>query len=184
MTKQLIGVVLGTVAIFLWGFVYWGLMSAPYAPLKATNGDDAARQALLEHFPATGMYLIPGAYNSPEDSARMFAEGPIALVNFVREGRPMEDPVMMGQGFAVNLVVVLLLSLVMKKALPALPSYSERVMFAALIGLTAVVMINLGDAVWWRYPWAWKMSQSLYGLVSFTIAGAILGKFIKPGSAA
>jgi hypothetical protein len=41
-------------------------------------------------------------------------------------------------------------------------------------------MINFGDAVWWRYSLAWKTSQSLYGLVSFTLAGAILGKFIKP----
>lgn len=180
MNKQLIGVALATVAIFLWGFVYWGLISAPYAPLKATNGDEAARQALLDHFSSTGMYLIPGAYNAPEDAARMFAEGPIAMVNFVREGHPVEDPAMMGQGFALNLVVVLLLSAVMKKALPALPNYGERVMFAALLGLTAVVMVNLGDAVWWRYPWAWKLSQALYGLVSFTIAGAVLAKFIKP----
>jgi hypothetical protein len=105
------------------------------------------------------------------------------MVNFVREGQAMEDPVMMGQGFALNLLVVLLLAVVMKRALPALPSYRERIVFAALIGLTAVVMINFGDAVWWRYPWAWKASQSLYGLVSFTIAGAILGKFIQPKSA-
>ena len=184
MTKQLIGVVLATVAIFLWGFVYWGLMSAPYAPLKATNGDAAAQQALLEHFPSTGMYLIPGAYNAPEDAARMFAEGPSAMVNFVREGHPMEDPAMMGQGFVLNLVVVLLLAVLMKRALPALPSYRERVVFAALVGLTAVVMINLGDAVWWRYPVSWKISQALYGFVSFTLAGAILAKFIRPLDAA
>jgi hypothetical protein len=184
MTKQLIGIALATVAIFMWGFVYWGLLSAPYAPLKATNGDEAAGQALLEHFPATGMYLIPGAYNDPEDVARMFAEGPIAMVNFVREGHPMEDPVMMGQGFVLNLVVVFLLSVVIKKALPTLPSYNDRVLFAALLGLTAVVMINLGDAVWWRYPWSWKLSQALYGFISFCIAGAVLGKFIKPEKAA
>lgn len=182
MRKQLIGVLLATVAIFLWGFAYWGLMSAPYAPLKATNGDDAARQALLEHFPSTGMYLIPGAYNTPEDSARMFAEGPIALVNFVREGHPMEDPALIGRGFVLNLVVVLLLAVLMKRALPALPSYRERVVFASLVGLTAVMMIDFGDAVWWRYPLAWKTSQALYGLVSFTIAGAVLGKFLQPQS--
>lgn len=183
MAKQLIGSLFATVAIFMWGFAYWGLMSAPYAPLKATTGDEATGQALLEHLPVTGMYLIPGIYNSPEDSARLFEKGPIAMVNLVREGQPMEDPAIMGQGFVLNFVVVLLLSAAMKKALPTLPSYSERVMFAALIGLTAVVMINFGEAVWWRYPWAWKMSQGLYGLVSFTIAGAVLAKFIKPGSA-
>ncbi len=48
----------------------------------------------------------------------------------------------------------------------------------------AVVMINLSDAVWWRYPWVWKMSQALYGLASFVIAGAVLGKFIQPQKAA
>jgi hypothetical protein len=29
MTKQLIGIVLATIAVFLWGFVYWGLLSVP-----------------------------------------------------------------------------------------------------------------------------------------------------------
>jgi hypothetical protein len=183
MSRQLVGVLLATVAIFLWGFVYWGLMSAPYAPLKATNGDEAAQKALLDHFPSTGMYLIPGTYNTPEDSARLYAAGPIAMVNFVREGHPMEDPVLMGQGFVLNLVVVLLLAVLMKRALPALPSYRDRVVFAALVGLTAVMMIDFGDAVWWRYPVAWKTSQALYGLVSFTIAGAVLGKFIQPAKA-
>lgn len=179
MSKQMVGVLLATVAIFFWGFLYWGLMSAPYAPLKATNGDEAAGRALLEHFPVTGMYLIPGAYNAPDDSARLFAAGPIAMVNLVREGHPMEDPALMGKGFVLNLVVVLLLAVLMKRALPALPSYRDRVVFSSLIGLTAVIMINFGDAVWWRYPLAWKTSQALYGLVSFTIAGAVLGKFIE-----
>ena len=85
MTKQLIGIVLATVAIFMWGFVYWGLMSAPYAPLKATNGDEAAGQALLEHFPSMGMYLMPGAYNDPETTARMFAEGHGTLLFIIVE---------------------------------------------------------------------------------------------------
>ncbi len=35
----------------------------------------------------------------------------------------------------------------MKKALSALPTYGNRVMFTALVGLTAVVMVDFGDAV-------------------------------------
>src|SRR5690606_3979537 len=76
MKNQLIGVVLATIAMFFWGFLYWGATTIPYGPLKASNGDEAAQQALLEHFPTTGMYMIPGMHNDTDDLRRMYEAGP------------------------------------------------------------------------------------------------------------
>ena len=183
MKNQLMGVVAAAVAVFFWGFLYWGATTIPYGPLKATTGDEAAQKALLEHFPETGMYLIPGMRNDDATMSRLTEAGPIAMVNFVREGQAVMDPSLMIRGFLLNVLIVFLLSMLLKKALPALPTYGDRVMFAALAGLTAVVMVNLGDAVWWRHDLGWVLSQALYGLVASIIAGAVLGKFIRPEKA-
>jgi hypothetical protein len=180
MKNQLIGVALATVAVYMWGFAYWGATTIPYGPLKASANDPAVQAALLEHFPETGAYLVPGMHNPAEVLTPLYEAGPIAFVFIQRDGHPMEDPALMFRGFLLTIVIVFLFSVLMKKALPALPTYGNRVMFAALVGLTAVVMVDFGDAVWWRFDWSWKLAQAFYGLMAATIGGAVLAKFIKP----
>lgn len=183
MKNQSIGVALATVAVYMWGFLYWGLTSFPYSPLKATNDNEATQQVLLDHFPNTGTYLVPGVHNETDVLNRLFEAGPIVFVNIVREGHPMEDPAMMGQGFLLTIAITFLISLLMKKALPSLPAYKDRVLFAAMFGIAAVVMVDFGDAVWWSFDWGWQMSKALYGVVACLIAGLVLGKLIKPAEA-
>ena len=159
MKRQIIGVVLATVAVYMWGFLYWGASTIPYSAWQSTNDDAAAGKALLEHFPVSGTYYVPGMYNDEETRTKLSDAGPAAFVHIQREGRPVVDPSIMLNGFLLTLVTVCLISVLLKKALPALASYTERVGFVALAGLTAVVMIDFGDAVWWKIPWGWKIYQ-------------------------
>lgn len=183
MKNQVIGVVLATVAAFMWGFLYWGLASAPYSPLIPTSDDEAVQQVLRDTFPESGTYLIPSPQNDPELLAQLFEQGPMAMVYIEREGHPMEDPAMMGNGFVVMLISTFLISVLMKMALPGLPNYKDRVLFALLIGIAATVTINYGDAVWWRFAWGWQTSKLIYVVVNCLIVGLVLGKFIKPAEA-
>ncbi len=184
MKRQIIGVVLATVAVYMWGFLYWGASTIPYSAWQATNDDAAAGKALLEHFPVSGPYYVPRMYNDEETRTKLSDAGPAAFVHIQREGRPAVDPSIMLNGFLLTLVTAFLISLLLKKALPALASYTERVGFVALAGVTAVVMIDFGDAVWWKIPWGWKLYQSFYDLVAWVIAGLVLGKCVRPEAAA
>ena len=56
-----IGIVLAAVAIFFWGFLYWGLNPLPSGSWKQTNDDVAAGKALLEHFPESGSKSVRNA---------------------------------------------------------------------------------------------------------------------------
>ncbi len=184
MKRQIIGVVLAAVAVYMWGFLYWGASTIPYSAWQATNDDAAAGKALLEHFPVSGTYYVPGMYNDEETRNRLSEAGPVAFVHIQREGRPVVDPSIMLNGFLLTLVTACLISVLLKRALPALGSYTERVGFVALVGVTAVVMIDCGDAVWWKIPWGWKMYQIFYDLVAWVIAGLVLAKFVRPEAAA
>ena len=184
MKRQIIGVVLATLAVYMWGFLYWGASTIPYSAWQATNDDAAAGKALLEHFPVSGTYYVPGMYVDEATRNKLSEAGPVAFVHIQREGRPVMDPSIMLNGFLLTLVTAFLISVLLKRALPALASYTDRVAFVALVGLTAVVMIDFGDAVWWQTPWGWKIYQILYDLVAWVIAGLVLGKFIRPEAAA
>ncbi len=115
-----------------------------------------------------------------ETMSRLAEAGPFVMVNIVRQGHPVEDGALMFRGFLLTIVIALLISVVLKRALPALPSYGSRVGFALLVGLAAVVMINMGEVVWWRYDLSWKLTQAVYGIGVWAVGGAVLGKFIKP----
>ena len=56
---------------------------------------------------------------------------------------------------------------------------APRVGFVALIGLTAALLCDGGDAVWWQIPWSWKLYQAGYDFSFWLIAGLILARFVE-----
>ncbi|HEX3555631.1 MAG TPA: hypothetical protein VIA62_20610 [Thermoanaerobaculia bacterium] len=184
MRRFVLGVILAALAMFVWGMLYWGANPLPYTTWKRSTDDVAAGQALLKYFPQNGTYYIPGMYHDKATLARMFQQGPVAFVHMLRrEGRPMMDPSIMGKGIVLYLAVALLFAWVLRLALPALPTYGSRVKLAALLALVAVVMIDLGDAVWWYIPLDWKIQQGLYNLSALLVGGLVLARFVdaRPG---
>jgi hypothetical protein len=177
--KLVFGCVLAAIAMFVWGAVFW-MSPFPVSTLARTADDVAAGKALLEHFPVSGTYFIPGHYNDPGKIAELSAAGPIATVHLLREGRPMMDPRLLVQGFLHGLMSVFLLALLLQLALPGLGSYGARVGFTLLAGLAAAIFINLGDPIWWYQSWGWHLYRALYTVSAWLVAGLVLAAFVKP----
>lgn len=183
MKNSIIGIAISAVVLFFWGFLYWGL--GPYrSMIWQPNADDvAAGQALLQHFPENGTYFVPGFTQDEATVEKLFADGPIAFVHMISaSGRSMHDPAIMIQGFILNLVVIVLIAMLLRRVCSALPTYVDRVKFVALAGVTSAVLIDFGDAVWWQIDWSWKLYQAFYSFSAWLITGLILAKFIAPES--
>jgi hypothetical protein len=161
--------------MYLWGFLFWGALPLGYRSWKSTPDDRAAGQALLSHFPETGTYYIPSMKHDSKELEALMVKGPVGFVHIKREGRPLADPSIMVGGLILYLAVAALLSFTM----PSSDRYAVRFAGVFLVGLTAVVMVDLGDAIWWQIPWAWKLTQAGYNVVTVSIAGAILAKFSR-----
>ncbi len=184
MSKRLVsGIILATIALYLWGMLYWGANPLPYKTWRQTADVTGARQALLQYFPETGTYFIPGLHHDEATLNQLFAEGPIAFVHLnSREGRPVFDPGIMVKGFVLDLVVVVLIALLLQLASPALGSYGQRVKLIAIAGLTATVLVDIGDVVWWYLPWDWKLQQAGYTFGAWLVSGLVLAKFVAPST--
>jgi hypothetical protein len=178
MQRIVIGVVLATVVMYAWGFLYWGASSVPYTTWKQTADDTAAAAALRTHFTESGVYFVPGLDNPPERRTALYSQGPTGFVIVDVDGRPEFDPGIMVRGFLLNGVVAALLALLMQRAGSSLPTYGARLGFAALAGAFAVVLVNFGDAVWWALPWSWELVQAFYNFSAVVVAGAILARFV------
>ena len=166
-------VLLAAVAIYFWGFLFWGVNPLPYQSWQQAD-DEAAQAALRELFPREGTYYVPGRAHDEAEMSALFERGPIAMVHMADiDGRPMMDPSIMAIGFVLCVFTPAVIALVVSRFGGG---YGERMKSVLLLAFAASFAIHLGDVVWWSADLGWKMWPMVYDFVAWTIAGAILAR--------
>lgn len=183
MQRTVIGIVVATIVLYLWGFVYWGTSTLPYQTWSQAPDDRAAGAALLEHFPESGVYYVPGNDHPMEERNALFEQGPTGFVIVDRDGRPAFDTGIMAAGFALNGVVVAVLAVLLRLTRAAAPGYGQRLGIVVVAGAAGVLLVNFGDIVWWMIPPGWVLAQAFYNFSGMVIVGAILAGFVRPEEA-
>lgn len=181
--RKIIAIILAASAAYLWGFAYWGVSSVPYSPWGEVSAqqDAAVSAALRAHFPGNGTYQIPGRYLPDAERRPLQENGPVAFIHITHyDGQPQFDAQVMWQGYVLYLGVAAMLAGLIIVAAPALTSFGKGMVLTSLTGLAAVVMIDFGEATWWRIDWGWILLRSLYDFIAIVIMGAVLLTVIKP----
>ena len=183
MKKFVLAPALAALAMFVFGFLYWGATTLPYRVVSSAGDDSATALALGKIFPATGTYLVPGVTTPEPQRAELFKRGPFAIVHFVKESMTEMDPVLLAQGYAHEFVLCFILAIMLGQAGPSFRCFTCRVKFSAMIGLVAATL-GLGNVIWWHHALSWELVQGLYNLVAFIVAGTVLAFFFTPKSEA
>ena len=175
----LLGSLLAAVALFVWGFLFWGMPIVQ--PIDSGVDGAKAQAALKELLTHDGVYVVPEppGQEMTEGWKAMHRQGPIATIFYRTRGMEPMAPTVFVLGFVHNLVTCLLIGLLLGKAIPALPSYGARVGFVVLAGVAATVWGHAGDPIWMAHPWRFHLLAMGYDFVAWTLAGAILGKFVR-----
>jgi len=179
MKKFILAPVLAALAMFFWGFLYWGVLNLPYKSLGQVQDESGTALALGQLFPKSGAYLLPSPMVGEAKAAELMQRGPIAQVFIVKESMKPMDPAILVQGFGHMLIIAFFLVAVLSGLTKSLETWRCRVMFCAGIGLL-VAICKLGDAIWWHHPWSWSLVVAVYHMLMFTIAGLVLAKFVPP----
>ena len=181
MKNLILGALLAAVVLFAWGFIFWGLI--PNAGVQMHPDEAALQQHLAEGIPETGAYYVP--YPAGADDVESMARheaGPIAFL-FVRlEGRPLMPVSTMIGGFIHMLITTLLIGMLLRMLLPSLPAWRDRVLFVALAGLAAAFWSDFTLPVWWHTPWTFFVWLAVYDIIAWTLAGAVLARFVRPAA--
>ncbi|GAB5561950.1 MAG: hypothetical protein SynsKO_35970 [Synoicihabitans sp.] len=173
MKNLIIGSLLAGLALFFWGFLYYGLSGLPYKVLETPA--ETAPAALVANFPVDGTYIIPSP--QAENAMELQTEGPMASVH-IRPNGVGSAGGMMGMGFVHGVIYCFLLGLLLQKICKK-SGYGERVIFVTQVGLAGAFVSRFGDAIWWWQSWSWQFANFAYSVIGAAIAGAILAKFIK-----
>lgn len=174
MKTFVLGPFLAALAMFIWGFFYYGLSGFPYAVLGSAP---EAGPALNRLFPASGTYVFPDPRVDPKVVEKQFASGPIATVHIHKEGANPMDPLLLIKGFALEFVSCVLLALLLTQS--AAKGYAGRVCFAVLAGVLITLFSNGGQVIWWRQDWAWHTRTMIHDIAAWLAAGLILAIFVR-----
>lgn len=180
MKKFVLAPVFAALAMFVWGFLYWGAPHhLPYKSLGTVADDSATAEAIGKLFPSSGAYLIPNPQAGDEKMAALMKRGPSVEVHIRKESMAMMDPSLLLAGYVHMLVIAVMLTGLLCGLEKAFERWTCRVKFCAAIGLL-VGVCDLGAAIWWHHAWGWTIALSVYDLVMYTIAGLVLARFVTP----
>ena len=180
MKKFLVGPLLAALAMFIWGFIYWGAPHLlPYKALSTVPDESATALAVGKLFPSSGAYLIPSPLSGETNMMELAKRGPSIEVHIRKESAPHLDPAVMVKGYLHLLALAVLLTGLLSAFSKAFQTWTCRVRFCALLGFV-VALNDLGAAIWWHHAWGWTIAKACYDLVLYTIAGLVLAKFVTP----
>ena len=171
--RQILGIAVTALALFVFGFLYWAMNPLPYAAWNAVEDAAAAQATAQALFPEDGLYVLPGPGNDPE-ALKLLETGPLVYLAIDHSPSVGGDPAALAQGFVHNLLSALLLFFVFR----GLADTGARLRSALLLGVAAVFVINGSEIVWWAQPAGWVVHQAIYYLLYFVIAALVLGPFL------
>jgi hypothetical protein len=178
------GSILAAVAMFLWGFVFFGTPVGGATYSKLTLDQESALAAVLnDSVPADGAYILPGPFNGSEENfAQRMEAGPLATVHFRRAGAPAMDPSVMIKGLLHMLATAALLAFILHHFGKGLTSYRSRFGLVASIGVASALWVDIAQPIWWHHSWQHHLMIAFYDVVGIAIAAAILARFVRAPS--
>jgi hypothetical protein len=188
MKSLLLGTILGGFAAFLWSTVSWELLGWHEKGVHSFQNEDEVSAVISSHAIHSGVYLLPHGPSQKGMTAEQTKAAQAALLGKMQKGPIMFAAVRSGGfGSFTQVMFVQLLSLMAAAFLltwllmqTADLNYGRRVLFLAVAGLSASVIVDLPNWNWWGF----SASCTAVNLVDFTLtwlfAGLVIAKVAKP----
>lgn len=183
-SRVLLAAVLSAVLMFVWGFVFWGVLNVG-GKLMQPLPEELDVLAVLRRSNATsGMYVYPMPMDMGDQEAKKVfdakhLEGPILQMAYQAEGAAPMPPAKFAQGLGHYFAVALLTGCLLAMASHGLPSFGSRALFVLLLTLIAAVWGNVGDAVWWFHSPAYCLGNMAYSMGAGLAMALVMAAIVK-----
>lgn len=181
MTRTVIGGLLGGLALYLVGFIFWGTPLAGLAFSTVDEGRSAAVQTVLAQNlteNGTGTYLIPNP-GTPAGTT-LFGQGPIATVHFNSGGFPVVDSAALISGLALALVTGLLIAFALAIVGRKVTDFADRARVALLFALAITLWIDIGQPIFNHYGAGYFIYLFLSDLIGLSACGLVIARWFMP----
>jgi hypothetical protein len=188
MKSLLLGTILGGLTAFIWSSISWAVLTWHEKPTLVFQNEGDVAAVIASHSTQSGIYILPGAASTEgtsadqkkaAETARMskMQKGPLVFAAIRRDGFPSYTRGLIIQLLSIFAGAFLLTWMLLQTS--GL-SYVGRVIFLAVAGLAASVIVDLPNWNWWGF----SGTYTLVNLVDFTLtwmfAGFVIAKVAKP----
>ncbi|KAA9019864.1 hypothetical protein [Sphingobium limneticum] len=177
MVRTLIGGLLGGLAMFITGFIFWGTPLSALALSRVGDQASANLQAAMAQAlspTGTGVYVIPDPATA--QGTILYGRGPVAQVFYNEGGFPVMDSGALIGGLILSLVVGVIISLALRFVLS---DFASRARVTILFALAAVLWLHIGQAVFNHAPWGYIIYLAFSDFVALAVAGLIAAKLME-----
>jgi len=180
MQRLFLGALAVMVVSWIWSVGFYVLSPVPYWTMSQTLDDRAAGAALLEQFPESGTYILPGRMSSKEVRRELRANGPVATVYIDRDGAPMSSPIKISLGVIQGLVIGLTLGVAMLMLNRYTTKYWNHVAICTTVGLAYSAYPRVADIVFSDFPPGYQWMMIFSDFVSFVLMIMVMAWFTRP----
>jgi hypothetical protein len=185
MVRIVIGSILGGLAQFLVGFIFWGTPLSRIAFTVAPDAQAAAVQtALAQNLTATGTgtYYVP--WPETAQGLILHGRGPVALIFFNTGGFPLMSPASLIGGLVLSVVSIFLLGLALHTVANRVTDFASRAKIVVFAGVATTLYFILGQPTYNFYmPWGYWVYLALSLVIGFVAGGLVLARWFVPYSA-
>ena len=185
MVRIVIGSILGGLAQFFVGFIFWGTPLSRLVFTVAPDAQEAAVQtALAQNLTATGTgtYYVPWAETA--QGLILHGRGPVALVFFNTGGFPLMEPASLIGGLVLAIVSMLLLGLALHTVAARVEDFASRMKIVVFASLGVVLYSVIGQPIYnFTMPWGYWVYLAISLIVGFVAGGFVLTKWFVPHAA-
>lgn len=176
MIRTVIGGLLGGLAMFVTGFLFWGTPLSALAMSRAEGQASANLQAALAqalNTTGTGVYTIPDPATA--EGTILYGKGPVAQIFYNSSGFPVMDSASLIGGLILALVVGVLIALALRFVTTG---FAERARVALIFAFATVLWMDIGQAVFNHAPWGYILYLAFSDFVALAVAGLIAAKLM------
>lgn len=185
MVRILIGSILGGLAQWVVGAIFWGTPLGKLAFHVAGDAQNAAVQQILAQNltpTGTGTYYVPWP-----DSAQgtvLHGRGPVALIHFNTSGFPVMNGTALIEGLILSIVSILLIGLALHAVAGRVQDFASRVKLVVLFSVATTLYFTIGQPVFNYYmPWGYFIYLAISQLLGLIAGGLVLVWWFLPKSA-
>jgi hypothetical protein len=183
-----LGSILGGLVAFVWSSVSWELLGWHEKTLVSFQNDDEVSALIASHAPKDGTYILPGMPPTEGMTAEQQKAAKAALMERMQKGPIMIAAVRRGGfgSFARGLIIQVLSLIAAAFLLTWLLlqtsglSYRKRVMFIAIAGLAASVIVDVPNWNWWGFSGVYTAVNLIDVTITWLLAGLVIAKVAKP----
>jgi hypothetical protein len=175
MKSLLLGTLLGGLTALVWSNISWELLGWHEKSLRTFQNDEEVAAVISSHTLADGTYLMP--YGTSKEAQGRFQKGPIVLAAVRRGGIGSVSRLFAVQIAALFAIAFLLTWLLLHTS--GL-SYGRRVLFLAVVGLAASVIVDVPNWNWWGFSNSFTAVNVADNILTCLFTGLVIARVATP----